>query len=132
MHLLKEDKDVKGKYSIGIVPLTIPGGLPDEVSPLSLVKPIIRDMKPDAYIVFSEAWCVDSDKMDKSIKNLKHGDLEYMKNRKERLIIYGHSLDNKEHFQEFYSIKRDSRTMKKWLEIDKRNTQAKLISKKLP
>lgn len=132
MHILKRDRDEKNKYSIGIVPLTVPGGLPHKVSPLSLVKPIIRDMKPDAYIVFSEAWCVDSNQLEKSVNTLEHGDLEYMKHRKERLIIVGNSIDNKEHFQEFYTIKRDFRTMKKWLELDNKNTKAKLSSTKLP
>ena len=129
MHLLKKNKDDE-KYSVAIVPLTVPGGLPKEISPMELVKPIIKEFTPDAYIVFSEAWTVDINKVDKSFKNLKHGDLEYMKNRKEKLFIVGRSMDDKQHFQKIFLITRDHRTMKKSLSLE--NPLRKLVSSKFP
>jgi len=131
MHLLKKDKDSEN-FSIAIVPLTVPGGLPKGVSPMVLIKPIVKAFTPDAYIVFSEAWAVDADKMDKKIENMRYGDVQYMKNRTERLIIYGKSISGKQTFQHLYTIKRDTRTRKKWLVFDKKDSGAKLESERLP
>lgn len=131
MHLLKKDKDGEN-FSIAIVPLTVPGGLPKGVSPMVLIKPIVKAFTPDAYIVFSEAWAVDADKMDKKIENMRYGDVQYMKNRTERLIIYGKSISGKQTFQHLYTIKRDTRTRKKWLVFDKKDSGAKLESERLP
>lgn len=131
MHLLKKNKEDE-QFSIAIVPLSIPGGLPKGVSPLALVKPIIKEFTPDAYIVFSEAWAVDSNKLDKKIEDLNYGDMEYMKHRVERLIIIGNSISNKQHFQQFYLIKRDTRTRKKWLVFDSKDKETKLTSERLP
>jgi len=139
MHLLKENKrdvfghdDDRKQFSVAIVPLTVPGGLPKGVSPMVLIKPIVKAFSPDAYIVFSEAWAVDADKMDKKIENMRYGDVQYMKNRTERLIIYGKSISGKQTFQHLYTIKRDTRTRKKWLVFDKKDSGAKLESERLP
>lgn len=128
MQMLKQNKD-DNEYSTAYVPLEIPGGIPDGVDPMILVKPILESFTPDAYIIMAEAWTVRADKLEKSIANLRVGDMEYMKSREEKLIIYGNSKDDRVHFTEIYLIKRDHRTNKKWLVSD---PKMKVFSSKLP
>ena len=126
--MLKQNKE-DDKYQVAYAPLDIPSGIPDGIDPLVLVKPILDSFTPDAYIVMSEVWTVRADKLDKNVANLKTGDIEYMKNREEKLIFYGKSMDNRAHFTETYLIKRDYRTNKKWLEFE---PKSKVFSNKLP
>lgn len=128
MQLLKRNKDDE-HYSTAFVPLEIPGGLPEGIDPMVLVRPILDSFTPDAYIIMSEVWTVRANKLEKSIANLKVGDIEYMKNREEKLILYGNSKDDKIHFSEIYLIKRDHRTHKKWLVSE---PKSKVFSSKLP
>ncbi len=97
-------------------------------SPMTALKPIVYNTKPEYYIVFAEGWSVDSKHLEKPASELVHGDIEKMKKRKEVLNIYGKSKDGKYSVSKMFEIKRN----KKKLVQDLIEIKGELHSRHLP
>lgn len=117
---------VKGE-NVTITPLS---GFHEGFSPVNLVKPIVSDFQPEFYMVLSEAWCKILPRTEESrqtIKNMKYGDIEKMKNKIEVLMLMARSIDGKYERLETWEIIRSDR------KIDlKKQPDGKFESSKLP
>jgi len=100
----------------------------DDQSPINAIKPIVYKVQPEFYIVFSEGWSILNTDLEKLESDLKHGDIEKMKKRKEVLNCYGQSKDGKYKVSKMFEIKRN----KKQDVIDLIEYEGQIVSDKLP
>lgn len=100
----------------------------DDQSPINAIKPIVYRVQPEFYIVFSEGWSISNRDLEKPHSDLKHGDIEKMKKRKEVLNCYGQSKDGKYKVSKMFEIKRKNNQDI----IDLIEYEGKIVSDKLP